>query len=287
MSGVYALHNWVGIGFVKVLEWKQFEGLGVNLVDENWRKKSLFLGAIAPTIAAVFSRASTLFPAQKCNLVCCGWKQMTQKNTWEKWQEGLLGQAEELSCEERRKINKHSLWRRRLLLLLLLVALLCWHWWPMSSLEGPIMRSYAWSVKRNKNSWVILPLPSFELMKAPSLFSWFTALLLSDISCENCSSVALESLTQTGLVEFFLSWGECTFDAGLHSSPSPPPFAVMPVANAFQLWFPLIIISFYGMEFTTLWLQYQNCDFLFLQPHGHWWISLLVSHLCYQYILKP
>ena len=32
MSGVFAPHNWVGIGFVKVLEWKQFEGLGVNLV---------------------------------------------------------------------------------------------------------------------------------------------------------------------------------------------------------------------------------------------------------------
>ena len=129
---------------------------------------------------------------------------------------GVIRSAEELSCEERRKINKHSLWRRRLLLLLLLVALLCWHWWPMSSLEGPIMRSYAWSVKRNKNSWVILPLPSFELMKAPSCFSWLLhccCLTLWELLC--CIG---KSYTDRSCWILLVLRGECTFDAGLHSS---------------------------------------------------------------------
>lgn len=116
------------------------------------------------------------------------------------------------------------------------------------------------------------------------LFFLVTALLLSDIvrtALLHWKVLHRQVLLNSScLEESALLMQDCT-------PPSPPPFAVMPVANAFQLCFPLIIISFYGMEFTTLWLQCQNCDFLFLQPHGHWWISLLVSHLCYQYILKP
>jgi hypothetical protein len=99
-------------------------------------------------------------------------KAMVLASTWELTTK-IIRSAKELSCEEQAQEE--------------IIIVRVWHWWLTIRLEGPmIMPSYAWSVKKNKDCWGIIPLASFELMKSNFLVVWHS---------EN-NSFALESTTR-------------------------------------------------------------------------------------------